>query len=121
MQAVTEILTLPGDNEFGYWARNDSRLVNVVATDYATYGVLANCYSRFGPSVWVLTRNQQRDSNITSRIVEALDMINLSSRSLRQIKFDAATCGATYLGGSLFANFFLLAILSISLFSNAFN
>jgi len=94
-----------------YWF-NESARINIIATDYTTYAVIAYCNTRFGSNVRVLTRSLNLGTEGYNMINVALDRINFSPGYLAKTPFGSITCGANSLSslGSLFLAFGLIIL-----------
>jgi hypothetical protein len=94
-----------------YWF-NDSSRINIIATDYTTYAVIAYCNTRFGSNVRVLTRSLNLGTEGYNMINVALDRINFSPGYLVKTPFGSLTCSANSLSslGSILLAFCMIIL-----------
>ncbi len=106
-------LRIERDRLGAYWFNESSRL-NIIATDYTTYAVIAYCNTRFGSNVRVLTRSLNLGTEGYNMINVALDRINFSPGYLVKTPFGSLTCSANSLRsfGSVLIAFCLVILRS---------
>ena len=92
--------------------------MTVIATDYTSYAVLADCFNKYGSNVMVLTRSLGVNRDISALIYLATERINFSTNYLTNTQFGAATCSAN--GSKINLNSIFLFSFSVFFMFNKF-
>lgn len=79
----------------GFWLDEETSRLNVIATDYNNYAVVASCLTKYGSDVIILTRTISISNEAIIRISEAINAINFDPNYLMQTTFDQATCSSS--------------------------